>query len=293
MIVCKSQNFAFFRAPKTGSTTTTFLLRLGRVWPEDAIMSYTPYGEFPPQNFVHPIIYRRDADGRQMLDHQPVYPFPYFAHTTPTQIIDGGLITANELKAMNAYSFMRHPMERILSAAIHIIGRHANPKTVQNMLTGQFRERQPHKLRRSLGMVSIPQADYLYYNGEQVVTPLLTKPFRPAVDLVCEKAGIPRYAHMPRLNARPAWKTVFSADDFWTDEILEGYRVAFAEDWRIYDELKATGTFTPNPDYEVSNPDLHTRGLGPRGFAMSQERRLMEEAEKEIRGKEFPQRRAG
>jgi hypothetical protein len=294
MIVCKSENFAFFRAPKTGSTTTTFLLRIGRVWPDDAIMSYTPYGEFDPQNFVHPVTFFRSAEGDPLVasDVPPDFPYPYFAHTTAQQLVDKERLTMDEIRNMRAYSFIRHPYERVLSAAVHVVGRHANPKTVKNMLTRVLQAVHP-KQRRSLGMVAIPMADYLYVNGEIVVKPLLNSPFKDAVNFICDEGRVPRFANIPRLNARPAWKSVYAADDFWTDEIQEGFREIFAEDFRIYETLVAGKELKADPNYVVSDPKIHTQGVGPRGFAHARELQLEKEAvEAEIRRKETPDRRA-
>ena len=304
MIICKSLNFAFFRAPKTGSTTTTFLLRLGRVWPEDAIMSYTPYGDFPEQNFISPITFMRDPltwkpeldpNGNPITDQGIVYEYPYFAHTTPQQMVDKGIITIDELKSMNAYSFVRNPIDRMLSAAVHVVGRHATPRTILAMLDKQFPTKLHPKKRRTMGMTSIPQADYLYVNGEMVIKPILSTPFRDAVDTLCDASGIPRYAHMPRLNNRPAWKDDFEKQDFWNDEIVARYKESNAEDWRVWEELSTTGAVTPNPDYVVSDPVIHTRGLGPRGFAHIHEERVAKALHEESmrRGETPSRRRAG
>jgi hypothetical protein len=85
-------------------------------------------------------------------------------HATPTQAINIGLLTVDQLREYDCYAFLRDPYERYVSAFLH------------NASVAIWKE-DFHRVTREHGaqnfqILNTPQKPWFFYEGEQVVTPL-------------------------------------------------------------------------------------------------------------------------
>ena len=83
MIISHRHKFAFFRIPKTGSTTVAFMLRMCDVFGDDDVVTNAPVGGFPPIN-CDPTI--RGEDGGTS------------PHMTPQEAVAAGFIMVAQLQ---------------------------------------------------------------------------------------------------------------------------------------------------------------------------------------------------
>lgn len=93
MIISHRLKFAFFRVPKTGSSTASFVLKDCNIFDKNDLTSYAKTEEQRKLN--------------------------YGWHTTPLQAITFNLITFEQLLEYNCFAFFRNPKDRFYSARNH------------------------------------------------------------------------------------------------------------------------------------------------------------------------------
>ena len=145
MIISHRKKFAFFANQKTGSKAVGLILRLSGIFDENDIMIAQPF----PATRTAAI----ELPAYNLGDH----PTHIVNHMTPTQAIDAGFITLNQLREYDCYCFLREPKERFLasrSAMMH--DRNGNIAMPGRRVAG----------------VAPPQHTFFYVDDEQVVEPL-------------------------------------------------------------------------------------------------------------------------
>ncbi len=173
MIISHRLEFAFFRIPKTGSTTTELLLRMTGLFDENDLCSGIPrYGirSFTVPEFVRPVLLRKER-GMSKKEDWPIGSM----HTTPTEAVDQGLITEAQLNAYTCYATMRDPLDRAISAFAHHV-------RIPALIHQQGVLRKYLETEGSINnILTVPQVDYFMYNGNQVCTPLDFSDFQASV----------------------------------------------------------------------------------------------------------------
>ena len=155
MIISHRLKFAFFRVPKTGSTTMELLLRMT--------------GAFDDRDIASPVI-RYAVPGLGVGADRIPEPSPaagrYVAapHVTPQECIDRGYITIEQLREYSCYAALRDPFDRAVSVFVHAHGR--VPEMTKAMFDRTIREGKDYKLLEK------PQADYFHVDGEEVLAPV-------------------------------------------------------------------------------------------------------------------------
>lgn len=150
MIISHRLKFAFFRSPKTGSTTTELILRMCGVFDEDRdVVSAMP---------------RYGLTG----DHagEP--------HLSPSEAIEKGFLTIEQAREYKMFATLRDPYGRAVSIFGHAHQRLSgiNNKDVFEEMTLRDAE---------FGLLEKPQVDYFYVGDEQVCEPVDFRDFASSV----------------------------------------------------------------------------------------------------------------
>lgn len=141
MIISHRKKFAFFANQKTGSKAVGLVLRLSGIFDENDIMIAQP---FPAT--------------RTAAIELPAYNADVPDHITPTQAIEQGFITLEQLREYDCFAFLRDPYERFVACRA----------ALQIDRNGVLHDPNGRGLRR----VAPPQFEFFFVGDEQVVTPL-------------------------------------------------------------------------------------------------------------------------
>lgn len=232
MILSHKHKFIYFRVPKSGSSTTQFMLRMASVWGEEDRMSGSVGGGvFPQQNWYSLTAARAHPE----ITVPEVY--QRGQHVTPKDLIDGGALTEDQLREYDCYGFMRDPYLRFVSGIGHQMKRAFNPVSF-NRICHKFLSGQgiTEINRKQLSLLTIPQYAYFEYKGEKVVNPLDFRDFETSVRFLLDRVGSIKFPAIPRMNARQGWRDTFTYDDFWTEPTLQLFEGDYARDIELYKE---------------------------------------------------------
>ena len=148
MIISHRLKFAFFRSPKTGSTTTELILRMSGLFDDDDILSPIP---------------RYDLDGTK-----EAHP-----HVDPDEAFEKGWLTMEQAREYSMFSTLRDPFARAVSGFSHAFA---------NMPILNQKEFAKATLEgRAFGLLEKPQVDYFYCQGEKVCEPVDFRNFQQSV----------------------------------------------------------------------------------------------------------------
>jgi hypothetical protein len=109
MILCRKRNFLFLRVPKTASTSVSH--HLIKFIPKDEI------DEFWGTDFLLPedgYKFERDPEKQTISWHEKKS--KVFPHATKKEIINAGILSEEDLRNLNFFAVIRHPIEKFLSA---------------------------------------------------------------------------------------------------------------------------------------------------------------------------------
>ena len=224
MIISHKHKFAFFRAPKTGTTTAQFMLRMSNVWDESTDILTQSIGHFESVNEPS---HRNDPEVHGT-----------HSHTTPAIAIRHGLITLEQLREYDCYCFLREPYSRYLSASVHLVGRFSTPNNIHALMENTLVGHELHpKARAALSIVNRHQIDYFFVDGEQVVEALNFADYTNECRRLLKQVGSIEFPVIPKMNVRPAWKKDFTYEEFWTDNIKTKFAVDYADDIAFYNKM--------------------------------------------------------
>ena len=217
MIISHSKQFAFFRNPKTGSTTASFVIRLGATFAQGDHLAAMPGFGF----------------GKRMKQGDPVNDG---LHMTPQDAIIGGLITKQQLIDYNSYAFVRDPYVRAISALIYANGRHFHPGEVEVAI--DFHEQQVD-LRTRMGMLMSSQKPYFHVDGDLVITPLKMGPEYVAnVRQMVDDVGGVQVPNIPRLNDMGTRvRGQYQDNEWFTPRFRAWVESMFADDIAFFNSL--------------------------------------------------------
>jgi len=225
MIISHKHKFAFFRVPRTGSTTSAVCLRLCGVFDDTLIAAGTHMIELPPVNMPAGV-YTKIANAkndRVLVRHNA---WLAGAHWTPTQAMNLGMITLEQLREYNVYAFLREPKDRAVSSYCFCNGTVASPDNMR---------RQVWK-HNFWGIVGVRQSEYFSVLGEQVVEPLDFGDFENELRRIITDLG-GELTEIPRINKteKPTSRTT-NADylDPHTHKVLEA---RYAADFELYNSM--------------------------------------------------------
>lgn len=172
MIISHRLKFAFFASQKTGSKAVGLFLRLSGIFDKNDIMIMQP---FPAT--------------RSVSIELPAYNIGDYStykvnHMTPSDAIEAGFITLEQLREYDCYAFLRNPKDRYISSrASMMIGRKGNIAMPGNRVSG----------------VAPPQYKFFYVGDEQVVTPLDFDKYEDELRMLLKKLGGYEHMDIPRI----------------------------------------------------------------------------------------------
>lgn len=246
MIISHRHKFAFFRVPKTGSSTAMIMLRICGVFNDEDYA--TPVAGLPntlPEAVVEKhrtntrnlILQQRQqkANGAPVAEDEESLNLyvdasmsSYLAHLTPQQALDDNLITMEQLREYRCYAYLRDPLDRQVSAYAHMLGSWALPEMFkQSVKDGKI----------NFGLLNRPQADYFYVDGEQVVEPLNFKDYANELRRMISLVGGYHFERIPKLNNSAGRPKDTTLEDYYTPALKRKIREHFAVDTELFKQI--------------------------------------------------------
>lgn len=246
MIISHVKKFAFFRIPKCGSTTSEFMLRLSDAFDDDVDIMTNSFGGFPMKNIPHElkarIVKRRSIirGGNLEMFERPRQPenLPKtgdvaglnLAHMTPTEAIENGMITIEQLREYKCYAFIRDPHDRYVSAFIFGGGPIALPEIMlRSALRPGF----------SMGLVEKAQWNWFFVGDEQVVEPLDFSNYAQELKRLIVGVGGYPFTHIPRLNPANSRLRGLTNSDYYIENARQLVTDKFSRDIAMWNEYRS------------------------------------------------------
>lgn len=246
MIISHRHKFAFFRIPKTGSSTADTMLRLcGAFNKTDYMSGVAGLSMTVPkpvidhfENQVRETVAAdwkkngRNADdpsSKETLDAiVKAGSVSLLVHITPTLAIEHNLITLEQLKEYNCFAYLRDPLDRQLSAYTH-------RKQGVPIIPQMFHLDMEHGV--DLSLLNKPQADYFYVGDEVVLQPLDFLDYANELRRIIALVGGYHFEEIPQLNpaSRPRGLT---KDAYYTPEIEQKVSEYFTRDVQLYQNMR-------------------------------------------------------
>ncbi len=166
MYISKKNKFAFFAVPRVASNSAQYVLQNSGISTSDGDIIYSLFNELTlPPPIDNTFLFDANSDQVKAYNNY---------HTTPTQAIERGLVTMEELREFNCFAFVRDPLEKWVS--MFMLGKHFGLWSGDNVasmcdaidtlgLGGQT------AVTRFKLNFSWRYKDYFYYKDELVVTP--------------------------------------------------------------------------------------------------------------------------
>jgi len=212
MIISHRLKFAFFRVPKTGTTTAQFFLRCSGAFDEEDILSGMGEHGFAPTDGLL-------TEPRDIVTQ---------AHYTPAQAVEHGLITLEQLREYKTVSFIRNPYDRQLSAYIHGVGIVCDPTYIKRLIKDAPRR----------GILQAQQSDWFYIDGELVVEPMLFNDYESHLRELLAYVGGIDFPIIPPMNARNAAKKEYTMEEWMNPEFMAFIEDKYARDIELYEDTK-------------------------------------------------------
>ena len=220
MIISHEKEFAYFRSPKTGTTSAMFYLRSCGGLTDKDIVSGMPGFDLPPVNL-------------------PVPQFPARqAHMTPATAVAEGLITVEQLKRYNSFCVIREPYDKMLSSFIHIVRRYCNPSSINSAINSKDGE---EVLIKKAGLLFTQQANWFKVDGELVVQPLLMEDYEINLRGMIKLIGGVSPPVMPSLNSRKETRYNHTEEEWMTTDFVRFVDAHFQEDFELYNQANQKG----------------------------------------------------
>ena len=184
MIISHSKKFIFFRVAKTGSTTAEVMLRLSNAFDlaQDTLTA--------TKEFELPHINRLPGGSDDMN----------WAHATPQQLIDLGVMTIEQLREYSCYAFVRPIEGRFVSAYLHASRSHlwGRAGVQPEQFIERWRDKQP--MFSLIEIIGRPQTDWFFVGDEQVTTPLDFADYENELRYLLALLGGNQFEEIPRIN---------------------------------------------------------------------------------------------
>jgi len=229
MIISHKDKFAFFRVPKTGSSTAAMCLRMCGVFDDTLIASGTHITELPPMN-MPPFVARKIAEAANSNVKAKHQAWIIGQHWTPKQAVSLGFMTMDQLREYNVYAYLREPADRAISAYCFKNGRDASPSGMRRQV----------KVHNFWGIAGVVQSTYFTVDGEQVVEPLNFGDFDNELRRMIDGLGGHEFTEIPKVNRtektgrRPPRSAYIDAH---SQKVLEA---RYAEDYELYNSMMET-----------------------------------------------------
>jgi hypothetical protein len=213
MIISHRQKWAYFRVPKTGSTTVETILRMTGAFDQRDICS-------PLMNFRLTGYNMPDAIAQESV------------HGTPAWAIDNGLITPAQLEEYDCYAALRDPLARCVSIFCHVYA--GTPMMGKEIFLKNYVHADYHKKWHVLDQ---HQTEWFY---KDCITPVDFRSFRGMVNTLMDSIPgntIARFPVLPNFNPTRG-KEPEDCRENWIDNDPEVIRILserFADDMALWE----------------------------------------------------------
>lgn len=227
MIISHRLQFAFFRVPKTGSTTMEFLLRQSDVFDQNDVMTGVMVGDFPPFNTPdYDAIVQTEGNIRINQSKQSLH-----MHLTPEEAISEGYITQAQLEQYSVFACVRNPVDRYVSAFRHSNRKFPDPSMFIVAVNANA----------TFGILTRPTVEYVYSNGVRVCDVLDFDNFQTELRRMLATVGADIFPLIPSLNVRrgPFMNANPTNESYWTPDLKTTMRENNTEDVALYNSMKA------------------------------------------------------
>lgn len=221
---------AYFRVPKTGSASQSFVLRMADVATEDDIVTGLPIGGFPGYNV--PDYEQMRREGKEGLNELVKKMGGMPQHFTPQHAINAGLITQEQLEEYQVFICCRNPLDRYLSAFKH--------QDRKMPVASNFRDDIENNVDYKL--LTRPTVNYAYCGGVMIADLLDFDDYEAETRRMLAAFGGDIFPIIPRMNngnSGPLFNDTPNAEDYWTPALKEKIRTRFAADVELYESMKA------------------------------------------------------
>jgi len=244
MIISHAKQFAFFRIPKTGSTTAEFMLRQSGGLDESEIIATVGFGGLPssvnlPDKYTDNVVrgaarrrlLRRGEEGLDIIPINFNDPDGFLGanvmHMTPTEAIGEGLITLAQLRTYDCYAYLRDPRDRYVSSYAMAMGPGlALPERLKATLTDGYK----------FGLVGKNQVDFFFVDGEQVLAPLDFTNYVSELRGIITFIGGFDFPFIPTFNTGRARDKNITLNDWFVPGAEREIRALYREDFTFYEE---------------------------------------------------------
>lgn len=214
MIISHRHKFAFFRVPKTGSSTTEIILRLcGAIDKRDISTGLKSIG-LPSYNIPETVTQKLAGSG-------------FIEHMTPSSAVAYGLITVQQLQEYHCVATIRKPANRWRSALGHV--GLVTPEDSIRMLES--------KTSLPLEILEIPQAEYFIHKEKLVCEPLWFDCLEDEIKQLMQSLGIKPLDDIPKLNVSPIKKADIPLSEFVPNHLRPVFQARFESDIKLYKHL--------------------------------------------------------
>ena len=214
MIISHRHKFAYFRVPKTGSSTVETVLRMsGAFDSNDTCTEHVAIG-LPNHNI--PDALAKKLAGTGLL-----------AHMTPASAIEYGLITEQQLLEYTCVATIRKPASRWRSILGHLGLR--SPADSIKILES--------KAPLGEAVLEIPQSDYFIYKNQLVCEPLWFDQLDDEIKKLISKLGANPLDDVPKLNENKHKDNNIPLSEFIPERLRPKFKARFKEDLKLYKRL--------------------------------------------------------
>jgi len=224
MIISPRLKFGFLRAPKTGTTTAEFMLRMTDVFTEDDIASGMPgMGQFPALTVPcsRDMRLNNDPDWEKAARFGP--------HMNLKVMIEE-LIPEVDIAQYDVYAYLRDPYQRFISSCGHLLHAHPDIDIIWDIAKSLGNGKE--------GVLFWPQSPYFKYNGKVVTQPLDFRAYESELRHMIDRVKGVQPPIIPRMNATGRiLKSVHTFEDCWTEGAILAVERHYAEDFELYEQF--------------------------------------------------------
>ena len=221
MVLSFTNNYLFPRIPKNASTTVAaHFIENAFDSRRDVCTRIPEFDNSKNINFPTEVYHKHIQDW-------------HYVHLTPQEIIDGGIVTADQVRSMNLINIIRDPFERQISLFLWIASTMSGSKD-PDTLKKFFRKKIMNGYYKGDGSNMIRQYDYGTVEGEHIAECWLFEEFPQRLRTFCLDRNIPYWtlSHEKSLNIKQHDMS------YYDDATYEAVATYFAKDIELYNKLK-------------------------------------------------------
>lgn len=232
MIVSHRLKWGFLRAPKTGTSTAEFMLRMTDVFSEedgDVASGLPGLGEFPALT-VPCMAAARLAGNEEFMKYQKYGPHCYLS-----TLIEEKIVPEDRIDDYEIYAYLRNPYERWVSSCAHQLNQFPDIDMIDD-----FAEKLKEGLEKRNPALFWEQSRHFKYKGQVITKPLDFRDYQKELRRMIDRIGGQQPPVIPRMNQSGKYlraKVETEDIDIWTEPMLQQIEDVYAEDIEMYESF--------------------------------------------------------